>query len=57
MGARSVWQPSSCLLSKPPGSVFLGEGNAHIVGSGDRGYEPAQGPGSQVETNNKMKVS
>lgn len=38
-------------------SVFLGEGNAHIVGSGDRGYGPAQGLSSQVETNNKMKVS
>lgn len=39
------------------GLCFFAEGNARIVGSGDRGYGPARGPVRQVGTNNKMKVS
>lgn len=40
-----------------PRPVFFAEGNARIVGSGDRGYGPARSLARQVGTNNKMKVS
>lgn len=58
MWERGVFGTTRLVCSvNPRGLCFFAEGNARIVGPGDRGYGPARGPARQVETNNKMKVS
>lgn len=58
MWERGVFGRAHLVCSvNPRGLCFFAEGNARIVGPGDRGYGPARGPARQVGTNNKMKVS